>query len=405
MYINGVAVKNYNTNGNSCGKMTTGSFEIGGSVENSSFVSYSTFFDIRVSNNAHTAAQVAQNVAAIASELAVRGVPLTPPQYLNPVQQLFFAGDSITCGTQAGGSPSCVGGLPANPGTTSSNSYTNQLTLDQTFTVNNFGVPNALVQQQVAAAPVLYAPLCTTQNGKSIASLFEGTNNFAATSVALQVWQYAVGWNNIMKAAGCKTMFIAMISRGGTGASGTTFETYKTQYNALARAGWKQAGFDAFVDLEADTFVGCNGCNANGTFFAGDLTHPLAAGQAKIALAVGPAVNYLSHGSTPDNPNPTVITAAAYTSLPVDGGLIFNTASNSITDTLFSARWESGRIISRCNNTLSGANTLTITAPADFPFNNVAGTTTVTVANNTCRLFQSTFVAGSPNGDYWRVIQ
>ena len=100
-----------------------------------------------------------------------------------------------------------------------------------------------------------------------------------------------------------------------------------------------------------------------------------------------------------------MVTAASYTSTAVDGGLIFNTASNSIADTLFSAEWFTGRIISRCNNSTSGSNTLTIDAPSDYPFNNVTGSTAITVANGTCLKLQSTFVAGTTNGDYWRVVQ
>ena len=47
------------------------------------------------------------------------------------------------------------------PGTVSSLAFPNILTLNQTFGITNFGVPNALIQQQVAAGPYLYTPLCT----------------------------------------------------------------------------------------------------------------------------------------------------------------------------------------------------------------------------------------------------
>jgi hypothetical protein len=404
VYFNGVkAINTQSGSGQSaCGHMPSGSFELGGSADSASFTAFAEFYDVRFSNNAHTPSQVAQNVSALISEMSSRGVTLFPSiKYVYPIQQLFFAGDSITCGFAAGGSPICA--TQASPyvaGTNSSLAYENNLTLEQSFGIQGFGTPSAMIEQQASAASVLYAPLCYTQKGQSIASIFEGTNNNGIESAAI-TWSYAAGWSKLMHSFGCKTIFISMISRGQPT---TTAEAFKTAYTAIARANWKQVGFDAFVDMESDPFMGCFQCYNNATYFVGDLTHPTAAGHLKIAAAVSATVNYLSSGSTVDNPNPTIMTAATHTSTFDDGGLIFDTTANSIVDTLTTAQWQSGRVISRCNNTHSGANTLTITAPSDFPFNNVSGSTTVTVATGTCKTFQSTYIAGTPNGDYWRVL-
>jgi trimeric autotransporter adhesin len=380
--------------------MPSGSFEIGGSADSGNFSAFAEFYDLRMSNNAHTPAQVAQNVSALINELSGRGITLFPSiKYVYPNQQLFFAGDSITCGFAIGGTPPCT--LQANPyvdGLTSSFAYGNNLSLEQSFGIHNYGTPSAMIEQQASAASVLYAPLCYTQQGQSIASLFEGTNNVTAGESPATTWAYAAGWTKLLHSFGCKTIFISMISRGTSGA-----EAFKTAYTALVRANWKQAGFDAFIDMESDPFLGCNGCNANTTYFVSDLTHPTPAGQLKLAAAVSATVNYLSNGSTAANPNPTIVTAATYTSTYDDGGLLFNTSANNIVDTLTSAQWMTGRIIKRCNVSTSGSNTLTITAPTDFPFDDAAGKTTVTVAAGACVSFQSTFIAGTPNGDFWAV--
>jgi hypothetical protein len=61
-------------------------------------------------------------------------------------------------------------------------------------------------------------------------------------------------------------------------------------------------------------------------------------------------------------------------------------------------------VIKRCNNTLSGSNTVTIAAPSDNPFNGITGTTTVTVANNACKDFKGTLVSASAGGAYWQQL-
>jgi hypothetical protein len=407
-YFNGVQAINTDGGfgGTSCEHMASGSFELGGSADSPNSNAFAEFYDVRMSNNAHTPAQVAQNVSALINEMSSRGVSLFPTttKYVYPIQQLFFAGDSITCGFFTGGTPPVPCTNQASPyvsGANSSFAYENNLTLEQSFGNQAFGVPNAMIEQQASAASVLYAPLCYTQKGQSIGSLFEGTNNNGVESAAV-TWSYAAGSSKLMHSFGCKTVFISMISRGQPA---TTAEAFKTAYTAVARANWKQAGFDAFIDMESDPFVGCFQCYSNATYFnTGDLTHPTQAGQLKIAAAVSATINYLSNGSTSSNPNPVMITGATHTSTFDDGGLIFDTTTNSIVDTLTSAQWMTGREIARCNNTHSGSNTLTITAPSDFPFNNVSGLTTVGVTNGTCQKFQSTYIAGTPNGDYWRVV-
>lgn len=406
LYVNGHLTTNAGS-GTACGHMTGGNtFQIGASGDSANFKLVGELYDLRVSNNAHTAAQVQQNVAALTNEMVGRGVSFLPSTYQYPTQQLFAAGDSITCGYQSGGSPQCVQQpTPWTAGSASSNAFTNHLTLDQTFAIQNFGAVGAQVQQQIAAAPQLYSPFCQTQSGNSIAMLFEGTNNGGINTPA-QTWALTTSWAQTMHAAGCKTIYIGMISRGGSfsGLGGGTYENFRYAYNALARANWKQAGFDAFVDSDADPFLGCTSCFSNTTYYLGDQIHLTAAGQLKLALEVQQAINVTSNGSSITNPNPTVITASTYTFAYEDGAITFNTAANNINATLLSAQWQSGRIIQACNTSTSGTNTLTLTAPSDYPFNNVSGFTSVIVPNGSCQKFQATFVTGTPNGDFWSIV-
>jgi hypothetical protein len=47
---------------------------------------------------------------------------------------------------------------------------------------------------------------------------------------------------------------------------------------------------------------------------------------------------------------------------------------------------------------------LTIAAPSDAPFNNTAGTTTLTVPNNSCKDFKGTLISNTAGGEYWQQL-
>lgn len=355
--------------------------------------------------NSMTAAQIAANVSLATQIATQRGIAMTGSPYVFPTAQYIAAGDSITCGYNLAGTPACgylTTGAYSYAGTTSLPASM----LNKAYGRQIYGATGALVQAQTAQIPWLYGPQSKSAAGSSIVSLFEGTNNFGAGlgQTAGQVWDLAVGWNRIEKAYGPRTFYISMISRGGSGGGGILNETSKNALASLARAGWKTAGYDAFDDMTADPLMGCDGCNAN-SYFTSDLTHPSIAGQARIALSVACTINWLD-GSSPANFNPTAITASTYAATCADGGLNFNTASNSINATMNSALWQTGRQISMCNATTIGSNTLTLTAPSDFPFNNVAGNTTLTVPAGGCVELTSTFNGNSAApGDYWATVR
>jgi hypothetical protein len=210
---------------------------------------------------------------------------------------------------------------------------------------------------------------------------------------------------NFQRRYGYKTIVATPISRATAGTSNDTAD--KDTLGPLIRqyaVSGGSGGCDAVADFAGDPRVGADGAYSNTTWYQSDTTHLTAAGQASV---IGPMASHAIDqvtGSTLTNCDPNVVTSATYTSVASDGCKVFNTASNSITDTLPSAIGYTGRVIRRCNNSLSGSNTLTIAAPSDTPFNNVSGSTTVTVPNNACKDFKSTLISVTAAGEYWQQL-
>jgi hypothetical protein len=201
-----------------------------------------------------------------------------------------------------------------------------------------------------------------------------------------------------MHSFGFKTIVATTISRANSGTS--VDSTVKNPINLLLRQQALSA-CDVLSDFAGSPLVGADGAYANTTYYQSDTTHLTLAGQQNVIAPIASHSIDQATGSTPANCDPNVVSSPAYTSLASDGCKVFNTASNSITDTLPSAIGYTNRIIRRCNNSLSGSNTLTIAAPSDTPFNNLTGTTTVTVPNNACKDFKGTLISPTTAGEYW----
>ena len=65
--------------------------------------------------------------------------------------------------------------------------------------------------------------------------------------------------------------------------------------------------------------------------------------------------------------------------------------------------YQTQRVIKRCNYTPgTTSNTVTLQAPSDYPFNNVTGSTTLAIPQNTCVNLQAVFNGStSTPGNYW----
>jgi hypothetical protein len=249
-----------------------------------------------------------------------------------------------------------------------------------------------------------YAP-----NARSnVSFIWNGTNDVASHGESAQTAvNYILSECNLMHSFGYKTIAATMISRTGN-------DPNKNAVNGLLRAQALTA-CDALADFAALPAVGADGANSGtiGTIeacpgattnFQSDCIHlTQTAQQNLVAPMASHAIDQVT-GSTPGNCDPNVVTAATYTSVAADGCKVFNASTNAIVDTLPSAVGYTNRVIKRCNNTLSGSNTVTIAAPSDNPFNGITGTTTVTVANNACKDFKGTLVSASAGGAYWQQL-
>lgn len=390
IYIDGHPATGYQAGYASGCNQTTGHFRFGPNWNGAQSAYGITYYGAALYSTIQTPAQILIEVNALRQAASTQGALFDPIPFSAAQQYAFFTGDSITCGFLAGD------GLcnAANPQTFSANSYPVLLsgTLNTAYTTKNFGVSGQIVQGQIANAPALYAPLCRTSNGSSVASIFEGTNNIANGEAAATVWDKLTSFPSVV--TGCRPLVWGMISRNGGN------DTGMVALNTQARAGWRAAGFLGFVDIGADPIFGIPGDYANTTYYA-DGVHLTLAGQTELANAARCVINAMD-GSAPNNLNPTIITAGAYTETCADGGVIADASSNIVTVTMHSAEWLTGRNVSVCNRTATGSNAVTISAPGDFPFNNISGETSITVANGTCQNFQATFNGntGAP-GDFW----
>jgi lysophospholipase L1-like esterase len=393
VYLDGYAVSNYNVQMSNCNAIATaGHFVFGPSGRSSSYNPQGLeYLGAAFYSGVHTPAQVGQVAAAIINNTARRGFPWYPASYSGATRFLLFGGDSITCGQ----------GLGCGTGVYSTSAYPSltpaQTTVHTNYTAQNYGVPGAYVQQQVVAAPYTMGPYCNSSYGQSIAFLMEGTNNIAFSSVSAQgVADLNWAWVNKVP-PGCRVGILTGIL--GNSVADATMQAYWQVLRAQRKANRVQV----FVDLGSDPHWGQNGAESNTTYYQGDATHPTAVGQAEIAVATGCVID-AADGTSPGAMDPSFITATSGTFTCAQGGENLNAVGGSINYTLHSAEWMTGNLVQYCNVTPSGSNTVTLTAPSDFPFNNVSGSTTISVAAGTCANFAATFNnAPTAPGDFWQV--
>ena len=162
--------------------------------------------------------------------------------------------------------------------------------------------------------------------------------------------------------------------------------------NAYLRQNWKAKKAAFFVDLGSDPIWGAVNAALSTTYYSNgsggtDYVHPSLVGQQHISQAAACLIDDVN------SPKLGSIAPIAATTVTLGCGMEFenfDVTAASITATLGSSMWQTGRDRIYCNATpASTANTLTIAAPGSEPF--VGGATSVTVARNTCTTFTSTF--------------
>lgn len=329
-----------------------------------------------------TPAEKLQNYNALAPIVAARGVNVyAQPQATSP-NVFDCIGDSLTAGTGTG-IPYCT-------------YLSSTLNNGSSYTYNVYGMAG-YEAQNLRGFPPGREILSFSRTGRNIGHVFEGTNDMAAGLTASVVAGYIANHVALIKTA--RTTQVPLVSVG-TMISRTGQDANKNLLNGVERSDPTMMGANVLVDTAAIPQLGADGASANATYFQSDQIHLTVAGYTLLANLVAHSWNAY-FGSNINNCDPTVITAATYTGLDVDGCKQFDTGSNSITYTLFPATGMTGRTIYACNVSTTGTNTLTLQAASGEYFN-ASGTTTITVPAGVCKQLRSTLVSASAGGDYWR---
>lgn len=189
--------------------------------------------------------------------------------------------------------------------------------------------------------------------------------------------------------------------------SGYSKDQVRAIYNTLVRTQWSRY-FDAIADTASDPRVPDGAYNNTSVFAdAPGGTHPTAAFQAYREASYDQAIDRALLGSSNAacDPNTIVNALSPYADQDVDGCKVIDTAAGNVVVNLMSALYQTGNTKRYCRtDSATSSNTLTINAPSDYPFNNITGSTSITVANGKCQDVQSALVSSQLGGDYWRTL-
>lgn len=412
-YLDGVPLTQYNASGSCFNAQSSGNFRLGYSAGNNFWPFGASYWAAAFYSTSDSAATVTKRSLALAQYAMAKGAPFAGQvQVASQYAKVIAQGDSILCGY---GLPD--GKCVSQGAGTSPNSYMAQLPalLTNPYTAYDYGVPSAYLQDNIAAAPVLVDAQAASLFGQSFAIEQAGTNNFNIATTYPFIWNLEAAWANARAQAGLRPVLIGLTSRSAANCNGgQNCDAVMQAMNSVQRSSWRASKYVGYVDVGSDPLLGATGasqnpgqtfCNASGTLtsaclFYSDNLHLYTAGHVRMAQALACVLNGLD-GSNAANMNSTILTANATLGC-ADGGRLADPTNGAVTLTLWSAMWQTGREISYCNVSSSAANALTLTAPSDFPFSNVSGRTSVTVAPNSCLRFRATFNGNvaSP-GNYW----
>ena len=235
--------------------------------------------------------QVQSMSGLIQNQVAQLGVATAPVNAYLSTPQLHCIGDSITAGQ------------------TASTNWCANLTLARqpNYTINNWGVPSALLQNETGSEPNRVGQQCVSSQGPAVAVVFSGTNDFAEANSPLQtVVNSLTGEVQTLKKSGCQVFVATMLSRFY---GGVDYDADKDSFDEQLLGQAKAMGADGVVDFAADPNLGADGAYANTTWF-NDQTHPTTAGQVRLGQIASNALNYY-FGYTAAQPH--VVTTSTYT--------------------------------------------------------------------------------------------
>ncbi|HXE07754.1 MAG TPA: SGNH/GDSL hydrolase family protein [Acidobacteriaceae bacterium] len=352
----------YSHTGSSAGQQTTGNLYLGSSNvglwASNGFdgnIYRATFYP-----SALTAQQVEAMSGLFANQVAQHGVPTAPVNALLNSPQLHCIGDSITYGT------------------TASTNWCANLTLTRqpSYTINNWGVPSALLQDETGSEPNRVGQQCQTAEGPAVAIVFSGTNDFLSSGItAQQVVSNDMGEVQTLKRSGCQVFVATMLSRFY---GSLDMDPDKDAFDEQLLGQAKAMGADGVVDFAADPNLGADGAYASTTWF-NDQTHPTTAGQVRLGQIASNSLNYY-YGYTAAQPH--LVTANTYTLASGDDFVTAAPTANAAY-TMPDCTGPSGAVYTISNP--QSAFTLTIQGGASQPINGLTSAITIP-PNSTVKL-------------------
>jgi hypothetical protein len=189
----------------------------------------------------------------------------------------------------------------------------------------------------------------------------------------------------------------------------------------IIRRNWAQSA-DALADTASNSHLAPNGTNSSDSnWYQTDHRHGTLGTNTTAAMYGARAFNAL-YGSTVNNCDANTVAATPYQMLDRDGCKVFDTQAGASVYNLESALGQYGRTIRACNQPSGAGANLTVNVATVTPTSNStgvvssqaipiaeyigqSGTTSITVAVNTCKTLQAGTQSSLTGGGYWRVIQ
>jgi len=281
-----------------------------------------------------TPVQISQEVVAVTQMVQSRGVAFKAVPDPTIADLYLAVGDSLTNGE--GVSPS-----------------SQFITPTDSFTVLTYGLGNSDTDDLFEMFDAREALLYRRNAGRNVLRLWAGTNDVSTRSrTAQQALDGVRAYCRKAKGTGFQTIVSDMISRAGN-------DTNMLALDGLLTT--QDTGCDLVLDLASNPLIGAVGANTSTTYYQGDNTHLLEAGQQIVAAAETRAINLLGHLKS-STTSPTV-TSATYTIADYDLYLPINPAANSVAATLPDCSYFTGLTRSIKNLQSSGGNAVTV-APA-----------------------------------------
>lgn len=382
VYIDGVEVASYFSQGSSAGLQSSGNMFLGSSGASpwnaAGFLG--TMYRFAAYSSQLSSSQVLGASSAMRGDVLRRGAYTAPAAIGVAVPQLHAIGDSITFGQGVSTPwPSAL-------------SLTNQ----PAYTITNWGISGIQLVAIVGSEANRVGTLCAPSPGPAVAIVFAGTNDFGyGVPTAAGIFGYLASETQILKAAGCRVFLATMISRVGNDVNSTAYDVDKNAYDALILGKANSIGAEGVIDFAANPLLGADGANANTTYFQ-DGVHPTQLGQNLLAAAASNTLNYYFGARSS---NPKIVTAATYTMLAGDGYVSANCTANCVI-TLPDCTGPSGATYT-VGNIQSAFTVGVLTGNTSQLINGIAAATPVSVASNSSVMFRDVPNAKTASGCHW----